>query len=84
MSKVYVIIGQTGQYDDYREWNVIAFKHKTKANNYLKLVQDKADEIYEKQRNRYSFNERDNEYDPRMSMDYNGTKYTIEELKLEE
>ncbi len=45
MSSVYVVIGGSGEYDDYREYIVKAFYDETKAGEYVTLCQTEANEL---------------------------------------
>jgi hypothetical protein len=84
---VYLVKGHTGEYDDRSEWIAKAF-----------LLEEKADDmkgglniLLEKSGNGMSYEERDlleaiirETLDPRCSIDYTGTYYTIEEVEVQE
>ena len=94
MTKCYIIKGSTGEYADYREWNVKVFLSELKAktyceglNNLLKQLgfHDSGDKILD------SWDDRDNVYsdqvhkfDPKFFCDYTGTHYEISECDFVE
>ena len=80
---VYIVRGETGQHDDYCTWNVCAYldragaiEHSTKA----QAVADKAWQVWKEARDYLVRPE--NPFDPDMHMDYGGTGYVVDELKL--
>lgn len=40
MKKIYIVRGETGSWEDYRDWNVMAFPTKEKAEQYRNKVQE--------------------------------------------
>jgi hypothetical protein len=42
---IYIVYGETGEYDDYRKWDCKAFKNKKKAKIFMNLCQKYADKI---------------------------------------
>lgn len=42
--KIYIIIGETGEYSDYTSWIVKAFTHKESAEDFIKVL-DKECEV---------------------------------------
>lgn len=40
---IYIVYGETGEYDDYRKWDCKAFKNKKKAKIFMNLCQKYAD-----------------------------------------
>lgn len=83
---VYLVVGETGEYDDYQHWNVRAYRKREDADalsaalNAIARVPGKY---------RYSWAERSAMYeklmdagDPNPSIDYNGTSYEVVELEL--
>ena len=70
--KIYVVKGETGEYDDHREWPVRAYFSQKLAELHRLHAQIVADD-------------RQNDpivsaYDPFIKMDYNGTKYSVIEI----
>lgn len=45
MDKVYIVMGHSGEYDDYRNWITKAFWHRSDAMEYARNCQDEADRI---------------------------------------
>jgi len=92
--KVYRVIGITGEYGDFEEWSAKCFIDEDKARAYVNecktfaewLMQDdnvnEECEIYP----RYYSIEKHRELSPdeNIKVDYTGTSYYIEELKVEE
>jgi len=73
---VWIVVGETGQYSDYSEWNVAAFTTEELANHFRDLCQNEADKAngskdYEI---RAGFK---HAYDTQFYCDYNGTKYRV-------
>jgi len=72
--KIYVVIGDTGEYDDFSTWIVKAYFSKALADSHALQAQTAADKL---QRNNY---EPVNPYDPFMKLDYNGAHYRVQEI----
>ncbi len=77
--KIYVVIGETGEYDDFRRWNVKAFGNKRKATNFKKKLNKIAS---------FSNSERTCKDlvlagDKNAQVDYTGTEYLLEEMEYE-
>jgi len=94
MSKAYVVMGTTGEWDDFREWPVKAFAHEGKAHLHalrasqrareLQLKNDDLDDDFLFCMDGNTSPETTNEYDPEMALTYTGTKYFVVELPFEE
>lgn len=83
--KIWVLIGNTGEYDSSTEWMVCAFYSKRSANTHLRKAQQRATEI--KRYYRFISGHRDNpkyqnEFDPGMAMDSSGTNYSLVQIEL--
>ena len=82
-TKIYIVKGNTGSFEDRIDWLVIAFKSKKKADDYARKCKIEAKKIYKKTKE-YSFSSHaKNPLDAKMLMDYTGTFYTTEEIDLE-
>jgi hypothetical protein len=81
---VYVVMGQTGEYSDMREWPVKAFLDLARAEELVVNALNRAKEIEEERPSEYHVAEGINEFDPEMKMDYTGTNYYIMDVRLEE
>lgn len=83
-SKVYVVMGTTGEYSDRTEWPVCAYLEESLAQEHITKATARAKEIEVLRGDRY-LRAPDgvvNEYDPDMSMDYTGTDYYCIEVEL--
>lgn len=76
--KIYIVEGNTGEYDDYRCWPVHAYADETKAKEHADNAQnwltDYGPERWRKERWDVAPK---NPYDPNMYVDYTGTKYSV-------
>lgn len=93
---IFIVIGSTGEYDDYTEWLVRAFPLENQAELHKNKCQQRADQINKNRkgkpldyvREKAITNEGEmpsswiNAFDTKMEMD-DGTYYHIEELELE-
>ena len=84
---IFIVNGQTGEYEDFRDWQVKAFALKRKANAYAK----KLNAIASRFDRSASYEDRDKLRDELIimgdeyaSIDYTGTKYGVSELELEQ
>lgn len=86
MKKIFVVFGSTGEYEDYREWNVRAFLNKKQAEKFAIDCQ----QLYDEQTKNVNFNKYafincnwKHPLDSNFQTDYNGTKYYISEVPLQ-
>lgn len=89
MSKIYIVMGTTGEYSERSEWPVCAYTDQQQAQKHAadasavareELVKCEADGAYYD-----AFDERRatvNPYDPNMDLNYNGTSYFLYEVEL--
>lgn len=75
---IYVVRGCAGEYDDFREWSVKAFRSEASARDLVTKAQARAKELTSSD----LANGKKNEHDPNMSLSYTGASYFIEKLKL--
>jgi len=86
MTKVYRVVGSTGEYNDAQDWTAKTFFDKEKAEQFKKDCQKFADEAHKR---KYLHNhdvQRDmdtKKIDENFVIDYNGTYYEIETLEVE-
>ena len=78
---VYAVIGDSGQYSEHVDWVVAAFYNENDANEYCRLCQVEADNIYSNYLNGYSLSS--NHYDSQ----YGGyscgeTNYHVQAINL--
>ena len=79
--KIYLVVGETGEYSSHTEWPVIAYDDEAVAQRHIDLAKARADEI-EGGKERYERPKEANEWDPEMQMDYTGTIYCLHEIVL--
>lgn len=82
MSKIYIVMGHTGEFEDYTKWSVIAYTDEKLAERHAGLAEQRAKQIRLLcQANNLHYgtqNVEKNQFDPKMLMDYGGTNYTVE------
>lgn len=75
--KAWVVIGATGEYEDFHEWNVVVYRNRDVAEHHVKLANKEAKKPkYEKD------DSQKNPYDADFHMDYTGTDYHISEIEI--
>ena len=76
---IYLVVGQTGEYSDYQEWNVRAFHDKVSAQalcgNLNEWCREKNLHEANKDWSRITC-----PLDPHFQCDYSGTKYIVAEV----
>ncbi len=82
-NEIWIVVGSTGEYSDYREWSVAAYTSKEEAEKHVELCKKWFDDNggIEELRSNYDIL---NPYDPHMSVDYTGTTWSIFPLILKE
>ena len=81
MSKVFIVMGTTGEYSDRSDWPVVAYTDGLKAQQHVEDATKAAKAIEVTRENRFD-TEEVNEYDANMRMDYTGTDYFLYEVEL--
>jgi hypothetical protein len=96
-TRVYVVQGQTGSHDDYREWPVAAYLHLETAEQHCELANgvtaptvrwnldwgDRQAFIEDTRPLREQLNQHGSPYDPKVYVDpYTGTEYVVVEIPL--
>lgn len=76
--KIFIVVGSTGEYSDYSEWNVLGFVDKLKADEMIK----KLNNIIDTTVGRGEIERRLKEIDPVAFIDYTGISYRIDELEV--
>jgi hypothetical protein len=77
---VFVVVGSTGEYSDHMEWNIAAYITKEEAEQHRDLANE-----FAKGKEKLDWREQEklkNPYDPDMKIDYTGTRYYVNEVKL--
>ena len=82
MNKVYIVVGSTGQYSDTMYWYVKAYAEESDAERHAKLAKSECDVICAGRDSYWDIPEGANKYDPRMSVDYTGVFYSVEEVEF--
>ena len=80
LGSVWIVIGETGVYSDYSEWNVAAYPNEEEANKHRDAAQAEAEKVNGKDytiRNGFK-----NAYDSQFASDYTGTHYRVEMVEL--
>jgi hypothetical protein len=88
--KVYLLEGQTGEYDSWRSWSIITYTDKEQAENHRAKAQDIADTIVKDLKDMHGDEwvnvlfrlEPKNPYDHKFELDYTGVEYNIREINL--
>jgi len=86
MEKVYVVIGESGEYDSYYKWFIMAYLDRGKAEEHKRNANKRGKEIRDLVINQgYDRDSLSNKYDPEMidNMDYDGATYFIEEVEFQ-
>jgi len=76
MEIIYIVVGSTGKYADYAEWNVKAFRNRRDANLFAIECKTYAKDFMEDKT--ITIKSPDDFFE----MDYTGTWYNIKELEL--
>ena len=87
---VYRVVGSTGAYEDVMEWTAKVFKSLDEAEEFTKECQEYADSMMEPIEDEYGveypkyyqYDYHKDSPDMNISMDYTGTYYGIEVLKV--
>ena len=80
---VWVVVGETGEYSDYSEWNVAAFTTETEAIRFKEECEREVFRISDgtkgNPRLREGFR---HSYDTQFHMDYTGTSYRVDMVEV--
>ena len=77
---VWIVVGETGEYSDYSEWNVAGFTSEEIAERFKDLCQNEADKVNGKDyKIRNGFR---HAYDSQFYCDYTGTLYRVEMVEV--
>lgn len=89
-TKIYLIVGETGEYSSRREWYVCAFRDKDAAEAFAQSCRDFVAEHLEPRsqggcnfyESRHTGCEHEGGPDPQIEVSYTGTSYTVAEVEL--
>lgn len=90
MSKIWVVMGTTGEYSDRNDWPVVAFPDKARAEARIVACTQEANkrfsesQVPDESNDWSSYNTDNNVLDPNMKMDYTGTSYFHYEVEIEQ
>ena len=83
--KISIVMGTTGEYSDRSEWPVRAFLTARRAEKYALAAKQRADVIAKEHGGMDILQQKPNELDPGMRMDYTGTEYfVVADIELDE
>ena len=83
--KISIVMGTTGEYSDRSEWPVRAFLTARRAEKYALAAKQRADVIAQEHGGMDILQQKPNELDPGMRMDYTGTEYfVVADIELDE
>ena len=88
--KISIVMGMTGEYSDRSEWPVRAFLTARRAEKYALAAKQRADVIAKEHGGtrlvpQDILQQKPNELDPGMQMDYTGTEYfVVADIELDE
>lgn len=80
--KIYVVIGQTGEYSDNTQWLVRAYKTEKEAQDFCLMAIKWAEEYHRKYRRTIYAEHPLPDFDSGFKMDYTGTIYEYKEVEL--
>lgn len=78
---VFLVMGSTGEYDDYHEWVVCVYREFDSAQDHAKMANEESAKLFSENSGRTFINHK-GVYDENMHIDYTGTTYFIEESVL--
>lgn len=78
---IFLVMGSTGEYDDYHEWVVCAYRDYDSAEYHAKMANDECTKLHE-ENNGKTYIKIKSVFDENMQIDYGGAKYFIEETVL--
>ena len=79
---IFLVIGSTGEFEDYHEWIVCAYRDIDSAHDHAKKANEEAKEILNKREKSIINTIHQAKYDNGMIIDYTGTDYFVEETIL--
>ena len=80
---VWVVVGETGEYSDYSEWNVAAFTTESEAINFKEECERETSRISGGTKNSPRLREGfRHAYDTQFHMDYTGTSYRVDMVEV--
>jgi len=78
---IFLVMGATGEYEDYKEWAVCAYRNVEAAQEHAKKAEEEAKKISASAKTS-SVRHHPSSLDANMQIDYTGTTYYVEETVL--
>ena len=79
---IYLVWGQTGEYEEAAEWIVCAYTNAAKARGHADQATAEVGVILNQYDSYLRVPPGANRFDPHMQLDYTGTRYTVSEIEL--
>ena len=79
--KVYIVIGSSGEYDDFQEWPVVVYSDRSKADEHARKA-EKFDRGWRKNHPKASAEEYANPFDNTVTRSYYQNFYAVEEVEM--
>ncbi len=79
--RLWVVIGSSGEYEDYRTWNVAAFRTEDAAKRRAALAKAEADRLERLYKESQAWSQV-NKFDRCMQCSYTGVEYCVTDLEL--
>jgi len=85
LTKIYIVLGRSGEYEEQSEWIVKGFISEKKAQKFVKDVQKIANELHKSLDNKLYYHTLygKNPLDPKMECDFKEPEYYYCEVELE-
>ena len=81
--KIYVVVGQTGDYSDNIQWLVRAYETEKEAQDFCLMAIKWAEKYHEKYKGERIYDEHElPDFDPGFKTDYTGTTYDYKPVEL--
>jgi hypothetical protein len=79
---IFLVIGETGEYEDRREWVVCAYRNYEQAYQHAKMADEESSKLFQERDEKFTTIKHKGVYDENMVIDYTGTSYFVEETIL--
>lgn len=78
---IFLVMGETGEYEDKQEWVVCAYRNYEQAYQHAKMADEEASKFFTERGDEIVTRHKGN-YDEYMVIDYTGTSYYVQETLL--
>lgn len=79
---IFLVIGATGEFEDYHEWVVCAYRDISSAQEHAKKAEEEAKKLFSERNKLEISSTHETKLDANMHIDYTGTSYYVEEIDL--